>query len=619
VDEITFQEQVGSLSQLLANFYKDKSAETYQQLIQNARQAKRRYLVINKKWIDYQAKKEMSQWPIFCQGRWRGGVLFEKVEKRFQPFKNLATRTIGVVNANEYGAGLEYSFNQDLRGLDGSALYQKTVGGNWKMIDGGAADRPVHGYDLETTIDINLQDVAHNSLLRALQASEAAYGCTVVMEVKTGEIKAMVNLSRTDDAQYKECYNYAVGNQGTAEPGSTFKLASMLALLEETSVALTHTIDTGDGRFQFYDRILKDVKRGGFGELTVQEVFEHSSNIGMARLIDEAFGKNPQKFVDYVHQLGLSKPLGIQMVGVGVPLVKNPKSPEWSGVTLQWMSIGYELKITPLHTLTLYNAVANNGKMIQPVIVKKIKQANRTIKEFQGAVLNKKICADATLQKLKTMLEGVVERGAARRFRHGFYQIAGKSGTANKVVNGKYTHDTYASFVGYFPAGSPRYSCIVVIDSPQGHAWHFGASVATVVKDIADKIAAKDLAAQDFITAKNSTTPPGTFPLIRAGYRDELLQLCDTLGIACRNRELAAAWVRSTVDEDHIVWKANGAPKAGQVPHVLGMTLKDALFLLENCGFKVIVQGHQGGRVKTQSLPPDTRLPSGEHVTLQMG
>jgi len=619
VDEITFQEQVGSLSQLLANFYKDKSAETYQQLIQNARQAKRRYLVINKKWIDYQAKKEMSQWPIFCQGRWRGGVLFEKVEKRFQPFKNLATRTIGVVNANEYGAGLEYSFNQDLRGLDGSALYQKTVGGNWKMIDGGAADRPVHGYDLETTIDINLQDVAHNSLLRALQASEAAYGCTVVMEVKTGEIKAMVNLSRTDDAQYKECYNYAVGNQGTAEPGSTFKLASMLALLEETSVALTHTIDTGDGRFQFYDRILKDVKRGGFGELTVQEVFEHSSNIGMARLIDEAFGKNPQKFVDYVHQLGLSKPLGIQMVGVGVPLVKNPKSPEWSGVTLQWMSIGYELKITPLHTLTLYNAVANNGKMIQPVIVKKIKQANRTIKEFQGAVLNKKICADATLQKLKTMLEGVVERGVARRFRHGFYQIAGKSGTANKVVNGKYTHDTYASFVGYFPAGSPRYSCIVVIDSPQGHAWHFGASVATVVKDIADKIAAKDLAAQDFITAKNSTTPPGTFPLIRAGYRDELLQLCDTLGIACRNRELAAAWVRSTVDEDHIVWKANGAPKAGQVPHVLGMTLKDALFLLENCGFKVIVQGHQGGRVKTQSLPPDTRLPSGEHVTLQMG
>jgi cell division protein FtsI (penicillin-binding protein 3) len=213
----------------------------------------------------------------------------------------------------------------------------------------------------------------------------------------------------------------------------------------------------------------------------------------------------------------------------------------------------------------------------------------------------------------------VVERGTARRFGHGFYQIAGKSGTANKVVNGRYTHDTYASFVGYFPAESPRYSCIVVIDSPQGYAWHFGTSVATVVKDIADKIAAKDLAAQDFITAKSSTTLPGTFPLIRAGYRSELLHLCDALGIACRNRELSAAWVRGTINNGHVVWKANNPPKAGQVPHVLGMTLKDALFLLENCGLKVTWQGHKGGRVKAQSLLPDTRLAHGRSITLQMG
>ncbi len=618
VDETTFQEHIEQLSQLLADFYKDKSSEAYRQLIQDARHAKRRYLVINKQWIDYQAKKAMSQWPIFCQGRWRGGVLFEKVEKRFQPFKNLAARTIGAINANEYGAGLEYSFNQDLKGCDGSALYQKTVGGNWKMVYGGATDRPVPGYDLETTIDINLQDVAHHSLLKALQASDAAYGCAVVMEVKTGEVKAMVNLSRTDDAQYKESYNYAVGNQGTTEPGSTFKLVSMLAFLEETSAALTDTIDTGDGRFQFYDRIMKDVKKGGFGELTVQEVFERSSNIGMARLVDDTFGKNPQKFVDYVHKLSLSQPLGLQMMGVGVPLIKTPKSPGWSGVTLPWMAIGYALKLTPLHTLTLYNAVANDGKMIQPIIVKKIKQANMAIKTFQGTVLSKKICTDATLRKLKTMLEGVVERGTARRFRHGFYQIAGKSGTANKVVDGKYTQDTYASFVGYFPAASPRYSCIVVVDSPQCYAWHFGTAVATVVKDIADKIAAKDLAAQDFMTAKGSTIPPDTFPLIRAGYRKDLLQLCDALGIACRNRELAAAWVRSTIDGDHIAWKANETSEVGRVPHVLGMTLKDALFLLENCGLRVIVQGYKGGRVRTQSLHAYTKVGSEEHITLQM-
>ena len=619
VDEATFQEHIEQLSQLLADFYKDKSAEEYRALIQDARRAKRRYLIINKKWIAYQAKKAMSQWPIFCQGRWRGGVLFEKVEKRFLPFKNLAARTIGVINANEYGAGLEYSFNQDLKGCDGSALYQKTVGGNWKMVCGGATDRPVHGYDLETTIDINLQDVAHNSLLKALQASDAAYGCAVVMEVKTGEVKAMVNLSRTDDAQYKERYNYAVGNQGTTEPGSTFKLVSMLAFLEETSAALTDTIDTGNGRFRFYDRIMKDVKKGGFGELTVQEVFEHSSNIGMARLIDETFGKNPQKFINYVRKLGLSQPLGLQMIGVGSPLIKTPKSPEWSGVTLPWMAIGYALKLTPMHTLTLYNAVANDGKMIQPVIVKKVKQANTTIKTFQDTVLSKKICTNVTLQKLKTMLEGVVERGTARRFRHGFYQIAGKSGTANKVVNGRYTHDTYASFVGYFPAASPRYSCIVVVDSPQCYAWHFGTAVATVVKDIADKIAAKDLAVQDFITAKENTIPQDSFPLIRAGYRKDLWQLCDVLGIAYHHQEPASAWVRSTIDGDHIAWKDNETPEGGSVPRVLGMTLKDALFLLENSGLKVVVQGYKGGRVKTQSSPPDTRLANRGSIVLKMG
>ncbi len=616
VDETTFQEQMVAVSQLLADFYQDKSAEAYQHLVQSARQARCRYLILNPRRIDHQAKKAMSQWPIFCKGRWCGGVLFEKVEKRFHPFQNLAARTIGFINANECGAGLEYSFNRDLQGLDGSALYQKIAGGNWKKISDGASDLPVRGCDLETTIDINLQDVVHNSLLKALQASEAAYGCAVVMEVKTGEIKAIVNLSRTEDAQYRECYNYAVGNQGTTEPGSTFKLASMLALLEETPIALTDTIDTGDGRFQFHDRIMKDVKKGGFGELTVQEVFEHSSNIGVARLINEAFGTHPQKFVDYLHRLGLSRPLGLQMVGAGVPFIKDAKSTGWSSVTLPWMSIGYELKITPLHTLTLYNAVANNGKMLQPIIVKRIKQANRTIKEFQGTVLNKKICTDATLQKLQTMLEGVVERGTASKFRHGFYQIAGKSGTANKVVNGRYTNDTYASFVGYFPAKSPRYSCIVVIDSPQCYAWHFGTAVATVVKDIADKIAAKDLAARDFVASKSSSD---ILPLIRAGYREELLQLCDVLGVAYRKQELNVAWVRSTLDGDHMGWKANEIPKSGQVPRVLGMTLKDALFLLENSGLKVTVQGYKSGRVTAQSLLPNARVVRGETITLKMG
>ncbi|MEM9417058.1 MAG: penicillin-binding protein [Bacteroidota bacterium] len=618
VDEATFQTHIGALSERLAHFYQDKSAAAYQQLIQEARQAKRRYLVLNKKQISYQDKKQMMQWPIFCLGRFRGGRIFKKVEKRYRPFYELAARTIGYINAREYGPGLEYSFNKDLKGVNGKALYQKTLGGNWKMIYDGSADPPIHGYDLETTLDINLQDVAHNSLLKALQASEAAHGCVVVMEVNTGEIKAIANLSRTDDGVYKERYNYAVGNQGTIEPGSTFKLVSMLALLEETSIALTDTIDTGDGQYQFHDRVMKDVKKGGYGEITVQEAFEKSSNIGIARLVDEAFGKNPQKFIDYIDKLGLSKPLGLPIVGEGVPFVTTPKSPGWSGVTLPWMSTGYAVQVTPLHILTLYNAVANNGKMVQPLMVKKIKQANRTVKTFQGAVLNKNICTDDTLQKLKLILEGMVAHGLAHRFKHDFYPIAGKTGTAHKVANGRYTKDECISFVGYFPANAPRYSCMVVVDTPRRAGWHFGASVSTVVKDIADKIAAQDLAAQDFVTATNTTPPQGIFPLIKAGHRKELLQLCNTLGIAYQPETQSATWVRTAIKDDQIAWQDNGELSQGQVPHVRGMTLKNAFFLLENCGLHVTVQGNKAGRVKAQSLLPGTKGAQGKQIILSM-
>lgn len=617
VDEQVLEKQLQALSEQLANFYQDKGAEDYQQIIQAARQAKKRYVVLNKQWINYQAKKQISQWPIFCQGRWQGGVLFEKAEKRFQPFRHLAARTIGFINEDECGAGLEYSFNTDLKGLEGKALYRKTAGGNWKMIYRGLSTPPINGYDLETTLNVDLQDLTHNSLLQALHASEATHGCAVVMKVKTGEIKAMVNLSRTHNGQYAECYNYAAGNQGTIEPGSTFKLLSMLALLEETPIALTDIVHTGDGQYRFYDRVMKDVKEGGYGDITVQEMFENSSN-AIARLVQEAFGENPQQFIEYVHKLNFSKPLGLQLAGEGTPFIIAPKSPGWNEVTLPWMSIGYNIKITPLHILTLYNAVANGGKMIQPIIVKKIKQANRTLKTFEGKVLREKICSETTLNKLKILLEGVVEHGPARRFRHGFYKIAGKSGTANKVVDGKYTTDTCISFVGYFPAEKPQYSCIAVVDSPQNHMWHFGVSLATVIKNIADKIAAYDLDAQAFVTEANSSPISNTFPLIRAGNREELSQLCDVLGVPYTPETSKATWVRSKLtDEGNIGWKDNDLIQ-GRIPHVIGMTLKDALFLLEESGLEVTVQGDKKGRVKTQSPLPGIKSAGNRQISLVM-
>ena len=621
VEENTFQKNIEALSTHLADFYGDSSAAYYQQLIVEARHASRKYVLLNKQRINHHAKQQMKQWPIFCLGRWQGGVIFEKVEKRQRPFGPLAARTIGFMNADGCGAGLEYSFHQTLRGVDGRGLYQKMMGGHWKMIYSNATvTQPVHGHDLVTTLDVNLQDVAHRSLLHALQISAAAHGCVVVMEVKTGAIKAMVNLSRTQDGQYSERYNYAVGNLGMIEPGSTFKLASMLALLEETAMELTDTVDAGDGQYRFYDRIMKDVQRGGHGVITLQEVFEKSSNIGISRLVDETFAKAPHKLISYFKKLGFDTPLGLPLTGEGTPVLPTPQSASWSGVTIPWMAIGYNLKVTPMHILTLYNAIANEGKMVRPMIVKEVKKANQTLRDFQGKTSGPRICSDKTRKKLHTLLTGMVARGPARKFKHGFYQIAGKTGTANKVVDGRYTNDTCISFAGYFPVEAPRYSCIVVVDTPQNYAYHFGAAVAPVVKDIADKIAAKDLASQCFVQAMdNVPQDAGKLPLVRAGDQQELLDLCKVLQVPCSLEPASSTWVTAVQEEGQLTWHAHAHEPPNKVPHVVGMVLRDALSVLEHHGLRVTVQGNRGKRVKYQSILPGTKAVTGGQIVLTMG
>ena len=616
-DEALFTTHLDRLSEHLADFYGDKTPAVYTTLIRTARQAKRRYLVLNPRHIDWQAKNTMSQWPLFRAGRWQGGVIFEKIEKRFHPFQGLAMRTLGFFNEASQGVGLEYSFNEALRGISGRALYQKMVGGHWKMLHNSLAQKPVDGYDIETTLDINLQDVAHSSLHKVLVASQAAYGCVVIMEVATGAIRAMVNLGQTPDGQYKEIYNYAIGSHGATEPGSSFKLIAMLALLEETDLALTDTVDTGRGYHAFHDRVMHDVKPGGHGVIPLQDVFEQSSNIGMAKLVDSVFQKNPQKFIDHIHRLGLHQPLGISLCGEGIPLVKNPADTDWNRITLPWMSMGYELKLTPLQLLAVYNAVANRGQMIKPMLVKKIKRANRTIRAFSSPVLHKRICSPQTLDKLQTMLAGVVERGTASKFKHGVYKIAGKSGTANKVEAGRYGSATYTSFVGYFPVQKPKYSCIVVIDDPKGMGYHYGAQTAApVVKEIADKISVKDLTLAEDITVTH-TPPSGVFPIIQAGHRDDLAYLCRALHIPHADMP-TGPWVRSSRQASTLSWRPHPAYSAEQVPGVIGMMLRDALFLLENCGLSVTFVGDPGGRVQSQSVSPGARLPTDKAISLTL-
>ncbi len=610
--EAMINQGLDSLAYYLAAFFKDNSAKHYKQRILNARNSGKRYVQLNRKLIDYQDKKEMEQWPIFRAGRMRGGVLFTKVDKRFKPFGYLGQRTIGFVNQNGRGAGLEYSFNTELAGKTGKALYRKTVGGKWRPIPDASEVRAIDGYDLETTIDINLQDVAESSLLKALARHQADYGTAVVMEVATGHIKAMANLSRNKNGTYSERYNYAVGSHGLREPGSTFKLATMLALLEDTNLKLTDSIDTGNGVEQFYNQTVKDHEEGGYGKITVAKAFEQSSNIAMAKLADKYFGLKPQKFYNHLVELGLTQAMGFQMEGEGVPNVKKPD--EWSGITLPWMAHGYGLELTPLHTLTLYNAVANQGKMVKPMIIKRITKGESEIKTFETTVINERICSPNTLRQLQLLLEGVVKEGTAQNIKDADYAIAGKTGTAQTLKNGKYQKQYMTSFAGYFPANHPKYSCIVVIENPRG-VYQYGSSVAApVFKEIADHVYAQSIDMHTLLAGEYQREY-GVFPVIRAGYQPDLVTICNEIGVS--NHVIDDAnWVRAKIKDNAIDWRKN-EPGRGLAPNVLGMTLRDALYLLESSGLKVNISGE--GRVKKQSILAGRKINKGEVIYIELG
>jgi len=607
-----FNKNIDSLSLQLARFYKDRSAKEYKELIKDARTSNKRYITLNRKQINYQSKKEMTSWPLFREGKYKGGVIFEKVDVRYHPFDNLARRTIGFVNENEKGAGLEYSFNQALGGQNGEALFQKIAGGTWKPVYDGNAIKSVDGYDIQTSIDINLQDVAETSLYEAMHSHDADEGTVVVMEVKTGHIKAISNLSSDGSGDYTEKLNHAVG--GLFEPGSTFKLVTMMALLEETNINLNDTINTGKGEFTFYNKKVRDHEEGGYGKISIRDAFLVSSNIAMAKLVDKYFGAQPTKFLSYVDELKLSKPLGLQINGELYPKISRPKDKNWSGITLPWMAYGYGFEISPLHTLTLYNAIANEGKMVKPIFVTAIKKGDKVIQEFETETLNSKICSNKTLNQLKLLLEGVVERGTAKNLKNTYYQIAGKTGTAMILKDGRYEKKYITSFVGYFPAHTPKYTAIVLIKNPKG-IYQYGNSVAgPVFRDIADNIYSRDLNLHEAMEEKK-TTELGVFPTLKAGKQEELVMLSNELGVSSHS-DSEEEWVRASKNANAITWKKNPVMK-DLVPNVTGMTFRDALYLLEKSGLRVYFGGK--GRVEEQSLKPGTKFLKGSRIYLKLG
>ncbi len=611
-----FNKNVRSLANHLSKFFRDKSSQTYLNNLKKARRAGKRYYLVNRKKISYTELQKVKQFPFFNLGKNVGGFIVEQFDSREKPFGLLASRTIGSIYGNkELGgkAGLEKAYEKYLRGVNGAGTYTK-IAGRWINREEIPS---IDGKDIITTINVELQDMTENALLRQLEKQEARYGVAVLMEVQTGEIKAIANLMRTSSGKYSEAYNFAVGD--ATEPGSTFKLASMIVALEDGVVTLDDTIDAGNGTYRYYDRIMRDSHHGGLGKITVREAFEKSSNIGISRMIYDNYKSNQAKYVERIFSMGLNKPLELDIAGEGAPVFRFPGEKYWSGVSLPWMSIGYEVQMTPLQILTFYNAIANNGVKVKPMFVKEIRDHGDVVKRFEPQVLNPSICSKSTVEKVHEVLMGVVERGTATNIKSDKYKIAGKTGTA-QIASGtsgyhKNRVEYQGTFVGYFPADKPVYSCIVVVNAPSKNVYYANVVAGTVFKGISDRVYAQSFDRQEIaedleIEASNS------MPYSKGGKKEELLAVFDDIKINIKNKDVDSEWLSTRAREYDILLRPKIIPR-GLVPDVRGMGAKDAVCVLENAGLKVNVRG--AGRVSHQSLTPGGRFRKGKTITLRMG
>ncbi len=605
----TFYKYLRPLCDSLHKMYPAVSSQSFRNTLLEARKKKKRNLLIKNK-VTYSELDRMRHFPIFNKGQYRGGFVVEEKERRSRPNGILAARTIGYYNAeSKTGVGLERAYNKELQGISGHRVTQRVAQGVWRPVYSADEVKPENGQDLITTLDIRIQDVTEAALQRCMEGNEAEHGCAVVMEVKTGKVVAMANLTKQADGTYAESQNYAVGE--AVEPGSIFKLASTIAILEESKEDVTKRI-VPTGEMKFYNRWMKDSHRGGWGDIPFSEAFEKSSNVGISYLANEIFHANQQKFVDYLYKMRLNKPLGVEIPGEGEPYIKNTKDKTWSGVSLPWMSIGYEVKVTPLQMLNLYNAVANNGKMMKPMFVSAIRKGSETVRALEPQVLVESICSKSTLSIVQRLLQGVVESGTGTVLQNPLYKVAAKTGTA-QMNYGKGQKITYrASIVGYFPAESPRYSCIVMITSPQGGRYYGGSVAGPVFNDIAQKIYATLMQGGREIAGTGAYMP---YPA--AGYAADIQAVHKYMGEGVPELE-PTAFVRKNTATAHASDGFNEVIMAKDVvPDLRGMGLRDASFLLERCGLKTRVYGK--GRVKRQEPAAGSPCVAGQTVVIELG
>lgn len=609
-----FKLHLNDICEGLHRIFPDRSAAAFKQHLLSGRNQKSRYYKIYPKRVSYIQYKEVQQLPFFNLGRNRSGLLGVASNNRKRPFGSLAERTIGDVYADTaLGAknGIELAFDTLLKGKKGVTHRQKVMDKYLNITD----IEPVDGVDIISTIDVDMQDICEKALVDKLQELNAMVGVAVLMEVKTGEVKAIVNMTRGKDGKYHEVRNNAISDM--MEPGSTFKTASIMVALEDGKVEPDTQVDTGNGVKMMHGRPMKDHNwnRGGYGVIDVTRILEVSSNVGVSSIIDQYYHDDPQKFVDGLKRLGITEPLHLQIAGEGKPNIRGPKERYFAKTTLPWMSIGYETQVPPLNILTFYNAIANDGVMVRPKFVKAAVKDGQIIQEYPTEVIREKIASESTLQKIRTILEKVVSQGLAKPAGSKQFAVAGKTGTA-QISQGAagYTaggRKYLVSFCGYFPADAPKYSLIVSIQKP-GLPASGGQMAGSVFSKIAERVFAKNLS-YDMKNAIDSTSV--VIPEVKAGELAETSYVLNRLDVPTQGKTSKESWGRA--EKDSLSVKLEQLQMtAGVMPNVMGMGAKDAVYLLEKAGLRVNIAGV--GKVTRQSIPSGNKYQKGQTVALQL-
>ncbi|MBC7934352.1 MAG: transpeptidase family protein [Rhizobacter sp.] len=611
-----FKDNIDSLSMSLADLFKDKTAADYKKQLQLAYKNKDRYYNLKKK-ISFEEYRQLRNFPLVRQGRNKSGFIVDSRDKRINPYVLLANRTIGLSRSDaKKNVGLELTYDSLLRGTTGQRLMRYSAGSYMPVM--GAELDPVNGKDVITTLDTYIQDVAENALMKMLDSNNSLHGTAIVMETATGKIKAIANLGKQPDGSYIEDLNYGIGK--ATEPGSVFKLATLLSLLEDKHVTINSQVDCEGGSISFYGLRIKDSHLGA-GSISVKEAFLRSSNVAFAKLANQYYGAEPTKFTDHLAHFRLNKMTGIDIVAAsGKPTIKTTANRSWSKTTIPYMAHGYEELVTPLHMLMLYNAIANNGKMMRPYLVNSIRDYGVDIKTFEPEIVEAKICSEESLAQAKECLRAVVDsvHGTGHKILFdSVYSISGKTGTAVTALDNKgYNKGNkiyQASFMGYFPSEKPRYSIAVVIQNTRESKKIYGADVSGVVfKEIADKIYGRFIGSTNFTKLSKADTVLYN----SQGMKNDLQSIFSFMNIAYKDSAKEGYWRMAQMQNNIAAMNipVNSTLINKVMPSVLGMGLKDAIYLLENKGLAVEVKGR--GRVVDQSLTAGLTFNKGQKIQL---